>query len=185
MRIMLVEDNEGIIMGLEYLLSQEGYQVMTARTMAQALKYLDSMDWDLVLLDIMLPDGDGFALCKRIKREAGAPVIFLTAREEEADGRECSLTVTIAPLSLVIYSYVPYTRRERLEIEKRKAEKEAKEQARLAEEQAAQAREEVLAAQKALEEAREKAALAEELAATSLERARQAEEELKSLKKGR
>ena len=107
------------------------------------------------------------------------------AREEEADGRECSLTVTIAPLSLVIYSYVPYTRRERLEIEKRKAEKEAKEQARLAEEQAAQAREEVLAAQKALEEAREKAALAEELAATSLERARQAEEELKSLKKGR
>jgi DNA-binding response OmpR family regulator len=82
---MLVEDNEGIIMGLEYLLSQEGYQVMTARTMAQALKYLDSMDWDLVLLDIMLPDGDGFALCKRIKREAGAPVIFLTAREEEAD----------------------------------------------------------------------------------------------------
>ena len=69
MRIMLVEDNEGIIMGLEYLLSQEGYQVTTARTMAQALKYLESMDWDLVLLDIMLPDGNGFALCKRIKRD--------------------------------------------------------------------------------------------------------------------
>ena len=107
------------------------------------------------------------------------------AREEAADGRECSLTVTLSPLSLVIYSYIPYTRKEKLEIEKRKAEKEAKEQARLAEEQAAQAREEVLAAQKALDEAMEKVALAEELAATSLEKARQAEEELKSLKKGR
>ena len=106
-------------------------------------------------------------------------------QEEEADGRECSLTVTLAPLSLVIYSFVPFTRKEKLEIEKRKAEKEAKEQAVQAEQAAVQAREEVLAAQKALEEAMEKAARAEELAATLLEKARQAEDELKALKKGR
>lgn len=85
MRIMLVEDNEAIIMGLEYLLSQEGYQVITARTVSQALKCLKSEDCDLILLDIMLPDGDGFALCKKMKQEGSIPVIFLTAREDEAD----------------------------------------------------------------------------------------------------
>ncbi len=117
--------------------------------------------------------------------KSGSQTRARAVQEEEADGRECSLTVTLAPLSLVIYSFVPFTRKEKLEIEKRKAEKEAKEQAIQAEQAAVQAREEVLAAQKALEEAMEKAARAEELAATLLEKARQAEDELKALKKGR
>ena len=62
MEIMLVEDNEAIIMGLEYLLSQEGYQVVTARNMAQAEDFLARLDVGLVLLDIGLPDGDD---CRR------------------------------------------------------------------------------------------------------------------------
>lgn len=85
MRIMLVEDNEAIVMGLEYLLGQEGYQVLTARTAAQAESFLKKEELDLVLLDIALPDGDGFELCRKIKRQERLPVIFLTAKEEERD----------------------------------------------------------------------------------------------------
>lgn len=85
MKIMMVEDNEAIIMGLEYLLSQEGYQADTARTMSQAENFLEQKDYDLVLLDIGLPDGDGFRLCSRIREKYWIPVIFLTAREEETD----------------------------------------------------------------------------------------------------
>ncbi len=85
MKIMLVEDNEAIIMGLEYLLSQEGYQVYTARTAAEAGRFPERESCDLVLLDIGLPDGNGFELCRKIKGEYQIPVIFLTAREEEAD----------------------------------------------------------------------------------------------------
>lgn len=85
MKIMMVEDNEAIIMGLEYLLSQEGYQVDVARTISQAEDFLERKDCDLVLLDIGLPDGDGLRLCTRIREKYRIPVIFLTAREEETD----------------------------------------------------------------------------------------------------
>lgn len=85
MKIMLVEDNEAIIMGLEYLLSQEGYQVVTARNIAEAGAVLAGEECALVLLDIGLPDGDGFELCRKIKRQGQTPVIFLTAKEEETD----------------------------------------------------------------------------------------------------
>ena len=85
MKIMLVEDNEAIIMGLEYLLSQEGYRVCTARTAAEAVRIPERDNCDLVLLDIGLPDGDGFELCRKMREEYRIPVIFLTAREEEAD----------------------------------------------------------------------------------------------------
>ena len=85
MKIMLVEDNEAIIMGLEYLLSQEGYQVVTARNIAEASVILAKEECVLILLDIGLPDGDGFELCRKIKRQTQTPVIFLTAREEETD----------------------------------------------------------------------------------------------------
>lgn len=85
MKIMLVEDNEAIIMGLEYLLSQEGYQVYTARTVSEARQFSERESCDLVLLDIGLPDGDGFEFCRKLKEEYRIPVIFLTAREEEAD----------------------------------------------------------------------------------------------------
>lgn len=85
MKILLVEDNEGIIMGLEYLLTQEGYQVLTARTVSQALELLSSGPCDLGVLDIALPDGDGFSLFRKIRQEGQFPVIFLTARDEEDD----------------------------------------------------------------------------------------------------
>lgn len=85
MKIMLVEDNESIIMGLEYLLCQEGYETLTARRASEAERILDKEECDLILLDISLPDGDGFELCKKIKQKSQIPIIFLTACEEEND----------------------------------------------------------------------------------------------------
>lgn len=85
MKILLVEDNEAIIMGLEYLLTQEGYQVETARSMKEAYGFWERGHADLVLLDISLPDGNGFDFCKYVKKESDTSVIFLTAREEEMD----------------------------------------------------------------------------------------------------
>lgn len=85
MKIMLVEDNEAIIMGLEYLLVQEGYEILTARRATEAEKILGREGCDLVLLDISLPDGNGFELCKNIKQNSRIPIIFLTASEEESD----------------------------------------------------------------------------------------------------
>ena len=85
MKILLVEDNEAIIMGLEYLLTQEGYQAETARSIKEAYRVVERDTVDLILLDISLPDGNGFDFCKDIKRASDIPVIFLTAREEEID----------------------------------------------------------------------------------------------------
>lgn len=85
MKILLVEDNEAIIMGLEYLLTQEGYQAETARSIKEAYRVVERDNADLILLDISLPDGNGFDFCKDIKRNGDTPVIFLTAREDEID----------------------------------------------------------------------------------------------------
>lgn len=78
--ILLVEDSETIIMGLKYSLEQEGFKVITAKTIKEAERILE---YDLVLLDITLPDGNGFDLFKKIKKENDTPIIFLTARDEE------------------------------------------------------------------------------------------------------
>ena len=78
--ILLVEDSETIIMGLEYSLKQEGYNVKVARTIQEAKK---QEEYDLILLDITLPDGNGFEFFKDIKNNQDIPVIFLTALDEE------------------------------------------------------------------------------------------------------
>lgn len=85
MKIILVEDNEGIIMGLEYLLEQEGYTCLVARRRREAERLLEKESPDLLLLDIGLPDGDGYQLCQSIRKQYTFPIIFLTAREEEDD----------------------------------------------------------------------------------------------------
>lgn len=85
MKLLLVEDNESIILGLEYLLKEEGYEYAVARTYEEAIALHGQQYFDLAILDISLPDGDGFELCKKFKKEQELPVIFLTAREEERD----------------------------------------------------------------------------------------------------
>ena len=83
MKILLVEDNETIIMGLKYSLEQEGFQVISAKTAKESKEKLENKSIDIVLLDVSLPDGNGFEICKEIKEKNDIPVIFLTAQDEE------------------------------------------------------------------------------------------------------
>lgn len=85
MKILLVEDSDAIIMGLQYLLEQEGYTFQAARRRREAERMLQRERPDLMLLDIGLPDGDGYQLCESVRQQYDFPVIFLTAREEEED----------------------------------------------------------------------------------------------------
>ena len=83
MRILLVEDDKSIIMGLKYSLESEGYTVTAAESQADALEALERGPYELLLLDVMLPDGSGYEVCRQAKAQADMPVIFLTACDEE------------------------------------------------------------------------------------------------------
>lgn len=85
MKILLVEDDKTIASGLEYSLSAEGYNVTVAYFAEQAKKYITGEKYDMVLLDITLPDGDGYGLCKLVKKIDDTPVIFLTACDDEVN----------------------------------------------------------------------------------------------------
>ena len=82
-KILIVEDNETIVMGLKYSLEQENFEVISTSNLMQTEKILNQENIDLILLDVSLPDGNGFDICKRIKQELDIPVIFLTAQDEE------------------------------------------------------------------------------------------------------
>ena len=81
--ILLIEDNDTIIMGLKYSLEQENFKVISAQNVSEFNGKIDKNDIDLVLLDVSLPDGNGFEICKEIKSKKDIPVIFLTAQDEE------------------------------------------------------------------------------------------------------
>lgn len=85
MKLLVVEDNETIIKGLTYSLEAEGFEVVAKQNVTAAKNELLKTNYDLILLDITLPDGDGFDLCQFIKKQKDTPVIFLTARDEETN----------------------------------------------------------------------------------------------------
>lgn len=82
-KILLVEDDKGIVSNLTEFLTAEGYEVKSAPGQAGALKLLEEEAFHLVLLDISLSDGNGFAVCVAVKQTYGLPVIFLTASGDE------------------------------------------------------------------------------------------------------
>ncbi len=82
-KILLVEDDRGIVANLTEFLTAEGYDVINASGQAAALEALESGRFDLVLLDISLSDGNGFAVCSAVKSLYHIPVIFLTASGDE------------------------------------------------------------------------------------------------------
>lgn len=84
-KILLVEDDKSLSMGLVYSFNKEGYKIDHAESVAEAKKYLDDMDYDLLVLDVGLPDGDGYGLCAYVREFSEVPVIFLTARDDEED----------------------------------------------------------------------------------------------------
>ena len=84
-KILLIEDNETILLGLTYLFKEEKFDLEIAKTQKEAKEKLKLSNPDLVILDITLPDGNGFEIGKYIKETSKVPIIFLTAREEEKD----------------------------------------------------------------------------------------------------
>lgn len=82
-KILLVEDNDTIVMGLKYSLEQEEFEVISAKNTKESKEKLKQEKVDLILLDVSLPDGNGFEICKEIKQNLDIPVIFLTAQDEE------------------------------------------------------------------------------------------------------
>ena len=83
-RIFLVEDDKAIAKNLVLLLRSEGFTVTHASTRGEALALLTGNKFDLALIDISLPDGNGFTVCTEIKETGDIPVIFLTASGDEA-----------------------------------------------------------------------------------------------------
>ena len=85
LKLLLVEDSPMLIRGLQYTLEQAGYDVVVCMSKHMADDRLARMQFDVAVLDVNLPDGSGFDLCRQLKEDTDIPVIFLTARDEEND----------------------------------------------------------------------------------------------------
>ena len=85
MQIFVLEDDAAIAMGLTYALQQEGYGTTHCKTVQEALKTIEQESFSLYILDLTLPDGSGYDVCKAIKEKGDLPVIFLTAYDEEVN----------------------------------------------------------------------------------------------------
>lgn len=84
-RIFFVEDDLSLINGLAFAMRKQGYELDIARTGAEAGQLWADGKYDLVILDVSLPDGSGFDLCKKIRKTSRVPIMFLTAADEETD----------------------------------------------------------------------------------------------------
>lgn len=84
MKILLVEDNETIAKALKYALEQENYKVIRTEDIKETLQCLNE-EIDLIILDVSLPDGNGFELYEKTIKKLNIPTIFLTAKDEEKD----------------------------------------------------------------------------------------------------
>lgn len=84
-KILLVEDDSALAIGIEYTLNGEGFQVTRAKNLKEAGIIFNEKDLDLILLDLMLPDGSGYDFCKEIRGKSSIPIIFITACDEEAN----------------------------------------------------------------------------------------------------
>ena len=84
-KILLVEDDRNIAITISYYLQQEGFTINTAKTVKEGIEKIKNNEYDLMLLDINLPDGTGYALYEEMKNIQEIPTIFLTALDEEKD----------------------------------------------------------------------------------------------------
>ncbi|WP_461206719.1 response regulator transcription factor [Clostridium sp. DL1XJH146] len=82
-RILLVEDDSTLAYGVEYTLKGEGFNIIVASTLEKARKLFREKEFDLILLDLSLPDGKGYDMSMDIRKKSGVPIIFLTAKDEE------------------------------------------------------------------------------------------------------
>lgn len=84
-KILVVDDDQQVTSFLERFFARHGYQSATAATAAELFKILETESFDLIILDLILPDEDGFEVAKRIRSEMETPLIMLTARDEVYD----------------------------------------------------------------------------------------------------
>ena len=87
-KILIIEDEPDIRKTLEYNISREGYEVISASSLSEGREKLESASFSLLLLDLMLPDGSGLDLCRDLKQDkslSSMPVIILTAKDDEVD----------------------------------------------------------------------------------------------------
>jgi CheY-like chemotaxis protein len=87
-RILVVDDDEMVLMALDELLRPEGYEIQAVSSGAEALDKIGQNRYDLILLDVIMPQMDGFDLCKRIRgieKYKETPIVFLTAKSREED----------------------------------------------------------------------------------------------------
>lgn len=83
--ILLVEDDLSLINGLSFAVKKQGYTLDVAHTKDEADRLWENGAYDLVILDVSLPDGSGFDICKKIRQTSKVPIMFLTAMDEETD----------------------------------------------------------------------------------------------------
>lgn len=84
-QILCIEDEAAIVLPLRYALEREGWRVSWANTGTQALQYLSEQVFDFIILDVGLPDLNGFEVCKQLRQKSQTPLLFLTARDDEID----------------------------------------------------------------------------------------------------
>ena len=85
MEVFLLEDDAAIGMGLSYALENEGYKTTLTKTVSEALKLVEEKAFSLYILDLTLPDGSGYDVCKAIRQKTDAPVLFLTVYDDEVN----------------------------------------------------------------------------------------------------
>ena len=85
MEVFLLEDDAASGMGLSYALENEGYKTTLTKTVSEALKLVEEKAFSLYILDLTLPDGSGYDVCKAIRQKTDAPVLFLTAYDDEVN----------------------------------------------------------------------------------------------------
>ncbi|MGL5152671.1 MAG: response regulator transcription factor [Clostridium sp.] len=84
-KVLLVEDDEMLNRGITFNLEQDGFYVKNAFTASEAEEYIKSESFNLIILDVNLPDGSGFDICEKIRRTSKAPILFLSACDMEFD----------------------------------------------------------------------------------------------------
>lgn len=82
-RLLLLEDDLSLVNGLSFAFKKEGFDLRVARTLAEADAAWAEGEYDLLVLDVSLPDGSGFEFCQRVRAQSKVPIIFLTASDEE------------------------------------------------------------------------------------------------------
>lgn len=83
-KVLLVEDDETIAFGIQTGLQKKGYEILWAESVSQGM-CLFHQGCDVILLDLNLPDGSGYEVCRKLKEQSDIPILFLTVRDDESD----------------------------------------------------------------------------------------------------